>query len=206
MPENTPTSVKDVDWTTYDRISPTTIRAKEGTVPFKGVVIGRRKFVGILDYVLVPLIGGALIALAPFYAYKQVQTINPAWVASLLFIFCGVAGFVLSLFLFWYIFTAKRTNDREGTPNGYLNFGTRQIAVKDFTGKGQIFGFDEIVKVTAFRFVSFQIFGVGIKLYGRLILTLKENGKKRLEIVHFVDDPEETAHILSEILHEKSDN
>jgi hypothetical protein len=207
MPENAPASVKDVDWTTYDRISPTLIHVKEGTpVPFKGVIIGRRKFIGILDYVLVPLLGGGIVGLFPLYAYKVVQMIQPAWLGAVVFYLCGILGVAILAFLFWYIFTAKRTNDKDGTAAIYLNFASQELAVKDFTGNGKIIPLKSIVKVMPFRFVSIQVGGIGLKFYGRLILTLEENGKKRLEIVHFVDDPEETAHVLTEILHEKSEN
>jgi hypothetical protein len=179
MLDKTPTSPKDVDWTTYDRISPTFIQTKEGPlIPFKGVVIGRRKFVGILDYTLVPLVGGALISLFPLYGYKVVNAIQPAWLASVVFYLCIILGIALAGFLFWYIFTAKRTNDRDGTANVYLNFETRELGIKNFDGKGRIIPLDTIVKVSAFRFTSLEVGPIGLKFYGRLILTVMKDGKK----------------------------
>jgi MFS family permease len=205
MEKETSASPREVDWTTYDRVSPTVIQTKEGNrVPFKGVVIGRRKFVGILDYILVPLVGGAIVGLFPLYGYKVVQAIRPGWLGSAVFYLCIVLGIALAGFLFWYIFTAKKTNDRDGTANVYLNFETRELGIKNFDGKGRIIPWDSIVKVTAFRFTSLEVGPIGLKFYGRLILTIMKDGKKHLEIVHFVDEPEETAHTLTQILHEKT--
>jgi len=39
--------------------------------------------------------------------------------------------------------------------------------------------------------------------YARLIIFWNDQGKKRMMIIHFMDDPEETAHTLMEIIHER---
>lgn len=192
-----------VDWTTYDRISPTTLHLeKEGDVPFKGLVIGRRKFLGITDYVGVPLLVVSLISLFPLYANKYIKMITPDWLAWLVFWGLIVLGMALGVLIFFYIYTAKKENDKEGTANVYLNLESQEVGIRDWKGKCAIIPLNEITKPGIFRLFSLQFGPLSLKFYARLILFWNEDGKKRITIVHFMDDPEETAHLLMEILHE----
>jgi len=76
---------RNVDWSTYDRISPTNIPIEKGNaVPFRGIIIGHRKYLGLIDYVGMPLFVALLVALIPAYAN---------------FLFRGACSGVIPLFL-----------------------------------------------------------------------------------------------------------
>lgn len=194
-----------VDWTTYDRISPTTLHLKTGDVPFRGLVIGRRKFLGFFDYVGMPLFLTLLLSLLPLYANSWVKSIAPSWLGWLVFWGFIVLGPIVGVLVFFYIYGAKKENDKDGTANVYLNLETREVALRDWKGQGAIIPLAAITRPAIFRLFSFQIGPLSFKLYARLLLFYQENGRKKIAIVHFMDDPEETAHLLMEILHEKKD-
>lgn len=195
-----------VDWTTYDRISPTTLHLEgKGDVPFEGLVIGRRKFLGIFDYIGMPFLVVLLISLFPFYANVWVKKIQPDWLAWTVFWGLIVLGPIIAILVFFYIYGAKKENDKEGTANVYLNLETRQVGIRDWKGKCAIIPLDQITKPAIFRLFSLQVGPLSFKLYARLIFFWNDGGKKRITIVHFMDDPESTAHLLMEILHERKD-
>lgn len=194
---------KPVDWSTYDRVSPTELTIGEEKKPFKGIIIGHRKFLGLFDYAGYPFVIFALVSGYPLYAYKTIAAITPTWLGTTLFYFLIVLGVVLAVLLFLYIYKAKKTNDSLGTANVFLNLETRELGIRDYNGKGMVLPLDKIEKPMIFRLFSLQIGPISIKLYARLILKYHEDGKNKYAFVHFMDDPETTAHLINDILHEK---
>jgi hypothetical protein len=197
------TEKKPVDWVTYDRISPTDLDIDGIKTPFKGIIIGHRKFLGIFDYIGYPFFVFALVSGYPLYGYKTIAAITPTWLGTTLFYFLIVLGVALAILLFFYIYKGKKVNDTEGTANVYLNLENRTLGLRDFNGKGQIVPLSEVEKPIIFRLFSLQIGPLSLKLYARLILKCHENGKTKFVIVHFMDDPEGTAQVINDILHEK---
>ena len=147
-----------VDYTTYDRISPTTLHLEgQGDVPFEGLVIGRRKFLGIFDYIGMPLLVLLLISLFPFYANAWIKKITPDWLAWTVFWGLIILGPIVAVLVFFYIFGAKKENDKEGTSNVYLNLETREVGIRDWKGKCAIIPLDQIRKPSIFRLFSLQV-------------------------------------------------
>jgi hypothetical protein len=197
---------RPVDWSTYDRISSTDLqldRKSPVLTPFKGIIIGQRQFLGILDYIGYPLFVALLFALCPLFGYKSIAAIDPSWLGSLIFYGSALVGLALAIPLFFYLFRAKKTNDREGTASVYLNLETRELGLRDYNGQGKIIPLDQVIKPMIFRLFSLQVGPLSLKLYARLILEWKDGDKKRITIVHFMSDPEETAQTIMAILHEK---
>lgn len=191
-----------VDWSIYDRVSPTELLIDGKKVPFKGVIVGRRQFLGIMDYAFFPLVVGGLISTYPLYGKASLDKIGNEGIATFLFYFLMVLGILVGAFLVWYILKGKLVNDRFGTANMYMNFGTRELGVRDFKGQGKIIPFDSIVKVVPFRLFSLSIGPLSLHLYGRVFIVWMDGTHKKYTVMHFMDEPMETAHTLSLLMHE----
>jgi hypothetical protein len=191
-----------VDWMIYDRVSPTTLWIDGQEKPFKGIVIGRRQFLGIMDYAFFPLVVGGLISCYPLYANASLKSIPNEGFATFLFYFLIFLGLGVGGFLVWYILEGKLVNDRYGTSNIYINLETRELGIRDFRGQGRIIPLDAISKVTPFRLFSISLGPLSLHLYGRVFIKWDEGGHSKISVVHFMDDPAETAHTLSLLMHE----
>jgi hypothetical protein len=196
------TKENGVDWSIYDRVSPTELSVDGKKRAFEGVVVGRRQFLGIMDYVFFPIVVGGLISLYPLYGKASLDKIPNQGFATFLFYFLIVLGFLVWAFLLWYILAGKLVNDHYGTSNIYMNFGTRELGIRDFKGQGKIIPLDSIVKVTPFRLFSISLGPLSLHLYGRVFIKWMDQGHLRTTVVHFMDDPMETAHTLSLLMHE----
>jgi hypothetical protein len=194
---------RNVDWSTYDRISPTNIPIEKGNaVPFRGIIIGHRKYLGIIDYVGMTLFVALLVALIPAYAKAWCDKLpSDAWRWAVS-VFFSLLGLVAAYFTFRWIYGAKKANDEAGTANIYLNLEERSLGIRDSASKGIIIPLEKIQKVGLFRLFSLQIGALSFKLYARLIITWNDGGKRRTNIVHFMDDPESSLHAINDILHE----
>jgi hypothetical protein len=197
----------NVDWDIYSRVNETKLvykdPKKEPTL-FKGVIIGRRTLLGLMDYIGSPLIVLILVSGYPLYANKTIKDLQPTWLATTIFYGMILIGIILSLIVFLIIFRAKKTNDREGTGSVYINFETQELGIRDADGYGQVIPLSAIDHPAVFRLFNLQIGPVSIRLYARLILFWKENGRKRITFVHFMDDPDDAAQLIFQITHEKN--
>ncbi|MCI2069339.1 MAG: hypothetical protein LKJ88_07230 [Bacilli bacterium] len=195
-----------VDWSTYDRVSPTTIQLNDGEkVPFKGIIIGHRKYLGLADYLGMPLFVTLAVSLIPAYIktwYDKLPSDGWRWT---IFVFSLLLGVLSGLFLFRWIYQAKKANDKVGNANIYLNLDKRLLGIRDRAQKGEIIPLDQIQKVSLFRLFSLQMGGLSFKLYARLIITWNDGKRKRITIVHFMDNPESSLHTINDIIHENKD-
>lgn len=205
MEENPAPSKPEVDWSTYDRVTHIhlLLGVERKPTPFKGIIIGQRQFMGIMDYIGYPFIVFALVSGYPLYGYKTIQAIQPTWLATVLFYWLMAFGVALALCLFVYLHKARMVNDETGTGAVYLNLETREVAIRDYQNQGTIIPLDSITKLRIFRIFSLELGPISIKLYARLIIHYVQDGKKHVAIAHFMDDAETTAHTLSQIIHEE---
>lgn len=173
-------------------------------------MIGQRQIVGIKDSFIVPILTGFIItglgfSFLRFFTKKDQNGASAGvyptfWILEARFLLVGalVGGYLL-----YQGIKAKRYNRKYGMSAVYLDPEKKILAIRDIQGSDLILPMSQILSFFRLSAFALTISGVGLKIYPRLFLHYQdEKGKKRWEIIHFLDRPKEVVHLFDAVNHE----